>query len=790
MKNLFAHFLLLGCLLPAMAQQSDHALLSSPLVTAHPLPLEDVRLTGGPLKQAQDLENQYLLELEPDRMLAYLRRDAGLKPKAAGYGGWDGDGRQLTGHIAGHYLSGISLAWAATGDVRFKKRVNYMVSEFKAIQDAQGDGYIGALMDKDGKSGKKHFEDLRKGVIDSGGFDLNGLWSPWYVQHKIFAGLRDAWRYTADPVALDVEIKLAAWTESIVGNLSDEQLQKMLNTEYGGMNEVLADLYADTGNTRWLRLSDRFEQHSLVDLLAQHRDILAGKHGNTQIPKLYGDLMRYTYTGNQHDGEAARYFFDEVAAHHSFATGGDGKNEYFGAPDHLNEMIDGRTAETCNVYNMLKMARMLFALKQDIRFADFHERALFNHILASQSTIDGRVTYMLPVGRGVQHEYQSKFDDFTCCVGTAMESHSLHGYGIYFESGDKLWVSLYAPTVVQWKSHGVELHTETSFPQGETASLRLKLDGAKNFTLALRRPYWAGDGFTVKVNGKSVENPGPPDTYINLQREWHNGDLVELVLPKKLHVEPLADNPTRLAVLWGPLVLAGDLGAEIENEEEMVKAGNAPALVADRNKPEQWLEAVASEPGHFRTHNAGLRQQINFKPFYELSQRRYAIYWDVFGEEEWKQQAQAYAADEMRKKKLEAATIAFAQPGQMQAERDFKEQGEESEPVQLEGHFGRQGKWFSFDLPVEPSHPMKLIITLCNEGYGKSHFAILADGTKLGEETIQGKSPEETLHFNDVSFDLPAQIVNGKKKITVRFEGINGKHVNGIFGIRIIRADM
>jgi DUF1680 family protein len=269
--------------------QAQNAAQSSEarIIKVRPLPMGSVRLLGGPLKHSQDLDAQYLLELEPDRMLAYLRERAGLTPKAKPYGGWDGGGRQLTGHIAGHYLSGVSLMWEATGDVRFKERADYIVKELKEIQDKQGDGYIGALMDAQGVDGKVRFQDLSKGIIKSGGFDLNGLWSPWYVEHKLFAGLRDDYRYTGNPTALDVEIKFAAWVESIVSKLDDEQTQRMLATEFGGMNEVLADLYADTGDNRWLALSDKFEHHAIVDPLAAGDDILGGKHGNTRSPSCW-----------------------------------------------------------------------------------------------------------------------------------------------------------------------------------------------------------------------------------------------------------------------------------------------------------------------------------------------------------------------------------------------------------------------------------------------------------------------------------------------------------------------
>ncbi len=386
-------------------------------IKARPLPLSQVRLAGGPLKNAQELDAKYLLQLEPDRMLALLRQRAGLDPKAQHYNGWDGNGRQLTGHIAGHYLSAVSLMWAATGDARFKQRADYIVNQLKEIQDRHGDGYVGGLADNQGVDGKVRFQEVAKGVIRSSNFDLNGLWSPWYVQHKIFAGLRDAYRYTGNRTALEVEIKFAAWAEGILSKLSEAQIQQMLGTEFGGMNEVLADLYADTGDPRWLSLSDKFYHRAVVDPLADGKDILPHLHGNTQVPKLLGHLVRYIYTGNETDRKAARFFWEQVALHHSFATGGHGRNEYFGEPGKLNDMIDGRTAETCNVYNMIKLTRALFSVEPDARYADFHERALFNHILASQDPEDGRFCYMVPVGRGVQHEYQDMFRSFTCRHG-------------------------------------------------------------------------------------------------------------------------------------------------------------------------------------------------------------------------------------------------------------------------------------------------------------------------------------------------------------------------------------
>ena len=782
----------LAALVPvaAPAQVDNPALdFERRLVKARPLPLESVRLTGGPLKHAQDLELEYLLALEPDRMLAFLRRSARLEPKAQGYGGWDGDGRQLTGHIAGHYLSAVSLAWAASGDARFKDRANYIVNELKVIQDAQGDGYVGGLMDNSRTDGKILFQQLTKGIIRSGGFDLNGMWSPWYVQHKIFAGLRDAYRHTGNRTALDVEIKFAAWAEGILAPLSDEQIQRMLATEFGGMNEVLADLYADTGDARWLALAEKFHHKAVVDRLAQQQDILPGIHGNTQVPKLYGALKVYMYSGNELEGAAAKYFWNEVALHHTFATGGNTRNEYFGQPDKLSSMIDGRTAETCNIYNMIKMARTLFSLGTNIQYADYHERALFNHILASQDPDDGRVCYMVPVGRGVQHEYQGKFGSFTCCVGSAMESHALHADGLYYESGDKLWVNLYAPSTAEWKSAGVKIEVATEMPIGETATVKITPQSAKKFTLALRRPFWAGSGFGVKVNGRAVKTAAPADSYVEIARTWKAGDTVELVMPKTLRKEALADNPNRFAVMWGPLVLAGDLGPEAGRGA--ASAPEAPVLVAPEEPVANWLKPVAGKPGTFRTTGAGLKQEIDFVPFYQLPRRRYAIYWDMYTPEEWTKRETEYRAQQEKQKKLEAATVGFAQPGQMQAERDANQQGENSSPVRVEGKFGRAAsKWFSFDLPVDSAHPLTLIVTYSNDNRGPSACDVLLDGQKVGEQTGARRSPEQETRFFDVEYPIPAALVADKKKVTVRFEVSNGRSTPSVFGIRIVRSDM
>ena len=747
---------------------------------ARPLPLSDVRLTGGPLKHAEDLDAAYLLKLEPDRMLAYFRIRAGLEPKARGYGGWDGDGKNLTGHILGHYLSAVSLMWAATGDPRFKERADYIVKELKVVQDANGDGYLGALA-----NGKERFAEVAKGNIRSGGFDLNGLWSPWYVLHKDFAGLRDAYRFTGNREALELETKFAAWAESILSPLTEAQVQRMLNTEFGGMNEVLADLYADTGDARWLALSYRFEHHAVLDPLKRHQDRLAGLHGNTQVPKLLGSVKRFAYTGDPGDGMAAAFFWDRVVQHHSFATGGHGKDEYFGEPDKLSERVDGRTDESCNVYNMLKLTRRLFALRPDVWYAEFHERALFNHVLGSIDPEDGRTCYMVPVGRGVQHEYQHMLGSFTCCVGSGMESHALHGDGIYYESGDRLWVNLYAPSTARWASQGAQLTMDTDFPEGSSAKLKLSLPAAKKLTLALRRPAWAGEGFAVKVNGEEVTSLPKPMSYVELTRNWKDGDSVELTLPKALHLEPLPDNPRRAAILWGPLVLAGDLGPE--EGFEAWKPGAVPVFVAADKPVAEWLKPIADKPNCFRSDGVGHESDVDLVPFYRLHRRTYAVYWDLFTPEEWQKQAAEYAAQKEEQAKLTRATVAYAQPGEMQPERDFNMQGEGTSVERVMGRPGRRGRrWFSFDMPVEPTHRMALRVTYNADEWQERTFDILADGERIGQQVVPRRGSPK---FFDVEYQIPDALVKNKEKVTIRFQATNSNEIAAVFGLRMVRAD-
>jgi uncharacterized protein len=757
--------------------------------TARPLSLTAVRLTGGPLKKAQDLDAAYLLSLDPDRMLAFYRKRAGLPQKAEGYTGWDADGRQLTGHIAGHHLSAVSLMYSATGDARFKERADYIVAEIKACQDANGDGFAGAL-----PGVKEAFTEVSKGNIKAANFDLNGLWSPWYTLHKTYAGLRDAYRHTGNQAALDMEVKFAAWAEKYLAPMDDATIQRMLACEFGGMNEMMADLFADTGDTRWLELSYKFEHKAVLDPLKRGDDPLSSLHGNTQVPKLVGSASRYAYVGNKEDLTAATVFWDRVVNHHTFATGGHGKDEYFREPDKLGNITEGRTAETCNVYNMLKLTRKLFALQPDVRYAEFHERALFNHILGSMDGTDGATCYMVPVGSGVRREYADMHRSFTCCVGTGMESHALHGLGLYYESGNKLYVNLYAPSTAQWESAGVKLQMETSFPEGETASLTLDVRAPRSFTLALRRPSWAGAGFAVRVNGRSVAQQLRAG-YVEITRTWNTGDEISLTLPKTLQLDRLADNPSKAVVMWGPLVLAGDLGSaprRADDGDGDGVRGAAPdpvALVTDRPVT-QWLKPVAGKPAVFsaagvvRTISTQAPIDVEFSPFYSMHRRTYAAYWDLLTPAALTARARELDAERSRMRALEAATISSVPIGDREGEKKFSQQGVETSVIRSDGRSGRRAiQWFSYDLPVNGQTMVTLVATYNSDQRRPRSFDVIVDGQRLASESQPQSSVSK---FYEKEYVIPADVLRHKEKLTVRFEATNGLEVTPVYGIRLI----
>ncbi len=778
----------LSVLLPITLVASTHAdsLSASPAGVkikpmappiAQPFSPRDVRLLDGPFKDGQDIACRYLLSLEADRFLANFRKEAGLEPKAKHYGGWESQG--VSGHCGGHYLSACAMAWAASGDKRFLDRVNYFVDELALCQQANGNGYVSAI-----PNGKKIYAEVAAGDIRSSGFDLNGGWVPNYTQHKVMAGLRDAYRLAGNQKALEVSKGLGDWFEKTLSALDQAQMQKILACEHGGMNEVLADLYADTGDERYLALSRRFHHQAILDPLARREDILPGKHANTQIPKLVGLATRYEITGTADDRTAAEFFWDRVVHHHSYVTGGHCDFEHFGDPDRLNERLSPSTSETCNVNNMLKLTRHVFGWNPDASVADFYERALLNQIRSTQHP-DGRVIYNLSLKPGHYKEYQSPYDAFTCCVGTGMENHVKYGDAIYFHDDQGLWVNLYIASELNWKARGVRVRQETRWPDSSTSVLTFTCRSPSEFTIRLRRPHWALAGMEVLVNGQLQTVDAKPSSYAQIRREWRNGDRVEVRLPMTLRTESMPDNPKRLAVFYGPTLLAAKLG-EV-GDPQAVQASYVPVLLTGDKPVSDWVKPVSLAAQTFKTEGVGRPGDVELVPFHRLHDRRYTVYLDVYTPDGWHAREAAVRAEEQRKALVAARTVDEIRIGEMQPERDHNLQGQNTSAGEAMGRKWRHatdGGWFSFEMKVDVTKANELLCTYWGSDAGQRNFDVLVEGTKVATQKLENKQPGQ---FFDVTYGIPAELTRGKEKVTVKFQAHPNNSAGGLFGASLLR---
>jgi DUF1680 family protein len=769
-------FLALGMavftLLPLCSTQAGDKV--PPKIALQALPFDpcDVRLLEGPFQHAMELDAKYLLSLEPDRLLSWYRKEAGLTPKAEVYGGWESQG--IAGHSLGHYLSACARMYQDTGDVKFRERVDMIVNELAECQKANGNGYVGAL-----PNGKRIFAEVARGDIRSAGFDLNGGWVPWYNLHKLFAGLIDAYRYAGSARALEVVSKMGDWVGETTKGLTDAQWQKMLACEHGGMNEAMADLYALTGEARYLDLARRFYHQAILDPLAAGRDELEGKHANTQIPKIIGAERLYELTGEEKFAKIADAFWDTVTRNHSYVTGGNSLGEHFGAPGKLNDRLAPNTTETCNTYNMLKLTRALFEREPRAAYADYYERAVWNHILASQNPEDGMVCYFVslePAG----HKVFLGEHDFTCCNGSGMENHTRYGENIYFHNDSALWVNLFIASELNWTAKGLKVRQETRFPQADTTRLTFTAQKPVQVAVNIRHPFWATAGFTVKLNGAKVDVPGTPQSYATIDRTWKSGDVLDVEMPMPLRMEAMPDNAQRVAFFSGPILLAGDLGAL--GEEPTVRG-----FVTSDRPPAAWIKAVEDEPLIWRTSGAGRPRDVQLAPFYTIYDRVYSVYWDLYTEDQWQAQRAEHEAEMQRRRELEARTTDLFRIGEMQPERDHNLQGEKTAAAEFGGRklrHAQDGGWFSFDVAVPSDVPADLIITYWGSETGARTFDILVNNEKIATQSLNRDKPEK---FWDKTYPLPDTLTKGKSKVTVKFQAHPGNYAGGVFGVRVVK---
>ena len=753
--------------------------------TARPLPLSDVRLHASDYATAVDVNRTYLLRLNADRLLHNFRLYAGLKPKGEIYGGWESD--TIAGHTLGHYMTALVRMHEQTGDAAVRTRADYIVDELAAAQAARGNGYIGAMQRKrkDGKvvDAIEIFPEIMQGDIRSGGFDLNGAWSPFYTVHKLFAGLLDIHESWGNPKALAVAVAFAGYFEPVFSALNDAQMQEMLGTEYGGLNESYAELSARTGDKRYLAVAGRLYDRKVLDPLENREDKLANFHANTQVPKLIGLARIHELTGDPGKATAASFFWQAVTQHHSYVIGGNADREYFSAPDTIAMHITEQTCEHCNTYNMLKLTRQLYSWSPDGALFDYYERAHLNHVMAAQDPKTAGFTYMTPLLTGAVRGYSTPADDaFWCCVGTGMESHAKHGESIFWEGdagkGKALLVNLYIPAEATWRARGASLVLATKYPFEGTSTLTLaKLGTPGHFPIALRVPNWAAGKALVTVNGAQVR-PAFARGYAIVERRWKAGDSLAITLPLDLRIEPTPGDDKTIAILRGPMVMAADLGSTEGNW-----SSPDPALVGDdllaRFTP-------AAQPATYTTSGIARPADLTFVPFYRQYERRSAVYFKRFSEGAWKTEEAAFIADQARRRDIAARSVDVVHLGEMQPEHDHGLISELSFPVSYRNRNGRDarsGGFFEFTVNAKPG-PLVLQATYWGDERA-TDFDIMVDNVKVATQHLGGDQPGK---FMDVDYPLPIGLTQGKTQLRVRFVPHAKRTAGPVFGVILFSA--
>lgn len=721
--------------------------------SAEPFPLDQVRLEPSIFLTSVEANGRYLRSLDPDRLLHNFRQGAGLAPKGEAYGGWEARG--IAGHSLGHYLSAVSLMYAQTGEPEYRDRALYIVRELRAVQQANGDGYAGGTtVDRDGRTldGKVVYEELRRGDIRTSGFDLNGGWVPLYTYHKVLAGTLDAHRLTDDPEALAVALGLGDYLGRILEGLSDDQVQEILRAEHGGLVESYAELHARTGDPRWLTLSRRLWHKAVLDPLSQGRDELAGKHANTQIPKVVGVARLYELSNDPRDARTARFFWETVTRDHSYVIGGNSDHEHFGPPRQLSTRLVQETCEACNTYNMLRLTRRLYAWSGDGAYFDYFERAHLNHIMSQQDPRTGMFSYFTPLASGFARLHSEPETSFWCCVGSGMESHAKHGESIYWRRGDRVIVNLFYASRLNAPDAALTLNTD--FPRGDQVSITVERPPRE---LALRVPTWCAAP-RLTVNGRPS---GRRENGYLVLSGLKARDKVVLTLPMTTRTETLPGDDRLVALLSGPLVLAADLGPADQPWE-----GLDPVVVAD--DPTRLLAPAGREPHGFSLVSASQPERLDVRPFFSQHLNRTAVYFRRYDAPEWAAAEPKVRADAARQAAIRAATVDEIRLGEQQPEVDHRFAGAANTAavnhIRDGGRLIQKG-YFEFDLAVAEG-PMALQVAYAGGDRGKD-FRILVDGQLLARESLDGPGTSDR---QVRTYPLPPALSAGKRTVRVRFE--------------------
>ena len=744
-------------------------------------PVSDVRLTSGMFKHAEDLDICYLMGLNPDRLLAPYMKEAGLKPKAENYPNWENTG--LDGHIGGHYLSALSYMYASTGNEEIGKRLDYFLSELKRCQDASGNGYLCGVPD-----GKTIWNEIKEGKINANPFGLNDRWVPLYNIHKTYAGLRDAYLVAGKEEAKGMLVALTDWMMNIVSGLTDEQIQDMLRSEHGGLNEAFADVYAITGDEKYLELAKRFSHRFILDPLVEKKDMLTGNHANTQIPKVIGFKRIADLDGNQELSSASEFFWNTVVENRSVSIGGNSVREHFHKSDDFSSMMTSEQGpETCNTYNMLRLTKLLYGTSGDVNYMDYYERALYNHILSSQNPVQGGFVYFTPMRSGHYRVYSQPQNCFWCCVGSGMENHARYGEMIYASRDNELIVNLFISSVLNWEETGMSFTQETSFPEKEQTRVIVKSEKPRKMKISFRCPEWLDkEKAEFKVNGEKVEAVFDYG-YYTINRKWKDGDAVEMSLPMTLRAVQLPDKSPYYSFMYGPVVLAADLGKERldgqfadDSRGGHVASGpqlplqNMPVVVGEEKDLLANLKRVSPDKLEFRLSGVypSRYDGMILKPFYKTHECRYMIYWELVSGDELKHRQAELAKQEAERVRLENITADMVACGEQQPESDHFIEMENSVIGSEQGTLWRETKgWFSYKMK---SNGKPVNAVMINSFPDEARSAeIHVNGVKIGE--IDGrdsihvlKLPKELLKNSE----WEVKIMCSKSDVTPKFRSV------------------
>ncbi|MBN1974742.1 MAG: glycoside hydrolase family 127 protein [Sedimentisphaerales bacterium] len=596
---------------------------------AQPFSLKQVRLLDGPFKDAMELDRKYLYDLSSDRLLHTFRLNAKLPSSAQPLGGWESPNGELRGHTMGHYLSACALMYCSTGDEELKAKADAIVAELAKCQEAIGKtGYLSAYPET-------WFDRVEAG---------KQVWAPYYSLHKIYAGLLDMYTLCDNKQALEIAEKMAAWNKGRLDKLDEAHMQRMLNgTEQGGMNDVFANMYAITGNEVYLQLSQRFNQKSYVEPLLRSEDNLTGQHANSFIPNIIGTARQYELTGDANDRKIAEFFWSQVVNHRSYCTGGTSNDEHWRfEPDQMANQLGDCTQETCCTYNLLKLTRHLFSWTGDVKYTDYYERDLYNSILSTQNPESGMMMYFVPLAAGRWKVYNTPDTCFWCCTGSGMENHAKYGDSIYFHNDNTLYVNLFIPSELDWSQQNVKIRQETDFPEKDSTTLTVQTKKSKELDIRIRIPYWATQGAIVKINSEPLNVTSKSGSYLSVNRKWKNGDKIEITLPMSLHKLSLPGDESQVAMMYGPLVLAGQLGSDGLTSQNVHttqnwyrfrenQTGKASPLTVTSDNINDWIKPVDGKPLTFKT--IGQSDEITIIPFHKIFMQKYIVYWKVLKKE-------------------------------------------------------------------------------------------------------------------------------------------------------------